>query len=138
MYRLMDSGGGCGSGDERMEDHEEESGHEDDDQDVDDINHTQIPKETVCDHSPTVKTRGAPVWKHLKRITNHDVTDREIKEDCTDHIDSSQTFQEEESRFTHDSSWKPKGNLETRVGERENAERNGPMGYVHTHESEST
>ena len=32
--------------------HEEESGHEDDDQDVDDMNHTQLPKETVIHHSP--------------------------------------------------------------------------------------
>ncbi len=41
----------------------------DDEQDVDDINHTQFPKETVFAHSPRKTRRGTPVWKHLRRIT---------------------------------------------------------------------
>ena len=65
---LMSSGGGDASGDDRVEDDEEESGHDDDDQDVDDINHTQLPKETVHTHSPTVRGRGDPVWKRLNLI----------------------------------------------------------------------
>ena len=53
MSVLMGSGGRDTSGDERVEDDEEESGYEDDDQDVDDINkHSCLRKRFTF--SPTV------------------------------------------------------------------------------------
>ena len=47
---------------------EGESGDEDDEDDVHDIDHTKLPKEEVCTHSPTSRTRKSEVWSHLKRI----------------------------------------------------------------------
>jgi hypothetical protein len=50
------------SGDEEDKDEDEELAHDDDDeQDVDEINHTHRPKETVRAHSPNRRTRGALV-----------------------------------------------------------------------------
>ena len=58
----MHSVGSGVSGDEEDKDEDEELAHDDDDeQDVDEINHTQFPKETVRDHSPRRRTRGALV-----------------------------------------------------------------------------
>jgi hypothetical protein len=57
--------------------------HDDDEQDVDDINHTQVPKETVRTHSPSKRRRGAPVGQHLKRIDKYNLPDRPINADCT-------------------------------------------------------
>ena len=71
------------SGDEEDKDEEEESVHDDDEQDVDEINHTKLPQEVVRGDSPCARVRGAPVWQHLKRLTKYNVSDREIKEDCT-------------------------------------------------------
>ena len=57
--------------------------HDDDEQDVDDINHTQLPKEELRDHSPNRRRRGVPVWQHLKHITKYNLPDRPINADCT-------------------------------------------------------
>jgi hypothetical protein len=67
---VMDSGGvrvsaslhseGSGvSGDEEDKDEDEELAHDDDEQDVDNINHTQLPREVVHTHSPSKRRRGA-------------------------------------------------------------------------------
>ena len=90
----MDSGGVCASvsmhstgsgvsGDEEDKDEDEELAHDDDEQDVDDINHTQFPKEEVLDYSPIRGSRGDPVCQHLKRIAKYNVPDRPINADCT-------------------------------------------------------
>ncbi len=43
----MDSAGSGVSGDEEEKDEDEELAHDDDEEDVDQINHTQLPKEVV-------------------------------------------------------------------------------------------
>ncbi len=65
------------SGDEEDKDEDEELAHDDDDeQDVDEMNHTRCPKETVRTHSPNRRTRGDLVCQHLKRITKYKLSDR--------------------------------------------------------------
>ncbi len=63
------------------------SGHEKDDEeddgDIDDINHTKMSKEEVCGHRPTVRGLNAPVWTHVKRIGNHDLPGRGLHTECT-------------------------------------------------------
>ena len=71
------------SGDEEDKDEEEESTHDDDEQGVDEINHTKLSQKVVRGDSPSVSVRGVPVWQHLKCLTKYNVSDREIKEDCT-------------------------------------------------------
>jgi hypothetical protein len=58
-----------------------ESGNSHDDEDMDNINHTALPKEVV--RSPTVRPQTAGIWKHVIRIVKHDVTDRTMKTECT-------------------------------------------------------
>ncbi len=50
------------SGYEEDKDEDEELEHDDDEQVVDDINHTQFPKKVVRVHSPRKRRRGGPVW----------------------------------------------------------------------------
>ena len=49
------------SGDEEDKDEEEESVHDDDEQDVDEINHTKLPQEVVRGDSPYKSTRSSCV-----------------------------------------------------------------------------
>jgi len=50
------------SGDEEDKDEDEKLAHDDDDeQDVDEVNHTHLPKEEVRAHSPSRRTRGSLV-----------------------------------------------------------------------------
>ncbi len=60
-----------------------ESGNSDDDEDIDDINHTALPKEVVRPNSPTVRPQTVDIWNHLIRIPKHDVPDRAMKTECT-------------------------------------------------------
>ena len=60
-----------------------ESGNSDDDEDMDDINHTALPKEVVRPNTPTVRPQTADIWKHVSRIAKHDVPDRAMKTECT-------------------------------------------------------
>ena len=71
------------SGDDLDKDDEEESVDGDNEQDVDEIDHTNLPQEMFRASSPTARTRGAPVWQHLKCLTKFNVSDREIKTDYT-------------------------------------------------------
>ena len=68
---------------EEESDEQEESGHSDDDEDVDDINHAAVPKEAVHPNSPTQRAQRADIWKHVRRIANHDVPDRGMNAECT-------------------------------------------------------
>jgi hypothetical protein len=74
--------GSRGSIDEEDKDESEESGHVDDEEDVDDINHDTFPKETVRAHTPSTRERRSTLWKYLSRINKHDVTEHVMKEDC--------------------------------------------------------
>ena len=49
------------SGDEEDKDEEEESTHDDDEQGVDEINHTKLTQEVVHGDSPSVRVRGVSV-----------------------------------------------------------------------------
>ena len=60
-----------------------ESGNSDDDEDMDDINHTALPKEVVRPNTPTVRPQTTDIWKHVRRIAKHDVPDRAMKTECT-------------------------------------------------------
>ena len=40
-----------------------ESGNSDDDEDMEDINHTALPKEVVRPNTPTVRPQTADIWK---------------------------------------------------------------------------
>ena len=71
------------SADEEEKGEDEELAHDDDKEDEDEINHTQLDKEVVHTPSPRRRVQKDPVWKHLKCISKHNVSDREIQEDCT-------------------------------------------------------
>jgi hypothetical protein len=87
----MHSVGSGVSGDELDKDEDEELEYDDDDeQDVDEINHTLLPKEAVRAHSPIRRTRGALVCQNLKRISKYNLSDWAITVDCT-HIWSTET-----------------------------------------------
>ena len=62
---------------------DEEAGNSDDDEDMDDINHTALPKEVVRPNTPTMRPQTADIWKHVSRIAKHDVPDRAMKTECT-------------------------------------------------------
>jgi hypothetical protein len=55
----------------------------DGDEDMDDINHTALPKEAVRPNSPTMRPQTEDIWKHVNRIAKHDVSDRAMKTECT-------------------------------------------------------
>ena len=85
MSVSMHSVGSGVSGDEEDKDEDEELAHDDDDeQDVDEINHTQLPKEVVRAHSPSRRVRGAVVWSVISM----------------EHIGRRRSFHEGESPFT--------------------------------------
>ncbi len=79
----MDSTGSAVSADEEEKDEDEELAHDDDEEDEDEINHTQLSKEMVRVPSPNRRVQNVPVWNHIQCITKYNVSDREIKEDCT-------------------------------------------------------
>ncbi len=146
------------SADEEDKDEDEELGHDDDEEDVDEMNHTQLPKE-VCRAPSPRRVQKAPVWKYLKCITKDYVLDREIQTDCT-HICVHQLSDDEggskrycnspnfsevpRARHQHGTHRKH-SNISRRsicteehlrvVGQRESTELNRPMGYICKHES---
>jgi hypothetical protein len=61
---------------EEESDEKAESGHSDDEEDVDDMNHEALPKEAVRANTPTQRAQRADIWKNVRRIANHDVPDR--------------------------------------------------------------
>jgi len=68
---------------EEENDEKSESGHIDDEEDVDDINHETLPKEAVRANTPTQRPQREDIWKHVRRIGNHDVPDRGMNAECT-------------------------------------------------------
>ncbi len=72
------SAGSDVSGDEEDKDDHAELTHDDDEQDVDDINHTQSPKEEVHVHSPIKRRRGAPVEPHMKCIDKYNLPETKV------------------------------------------------------------
>ncbi len=64
-------------------DEDAESGNSDDDEDMDDINHTALPKETARPNRPTMRPQTEDIWKHVSRIAKHDVPDRAMKTEFT-------------------------------------------------------
>ena len=60
-----------------------ESVHDDDEEDVDEINLTQVPKEVVRAHSPNIRVRGADVCQYMRRIDKYNVSARGIKPSTT-------------------------------------------------------
>ena len=62
---------------------DEEAGNSDDDEDMDDINHTALPKEVVRPNTPTMRPQTVDIWKHVSRIAKHDVPDGAMKTECT-------------------------------------------------------
>ena len=65
----MNSVGSGGSEDEEEQDEDTESAHDDDEEDVNEINHTQLPKEVEHAHSPRRRVRGGlsdNIWDSLK------------------------------------------------------------------------
>ena len=71
------------SAEEEEKDEAAESGHTDDEEDMDDINHAALPKEAVRPNTPTSRPQKADIWSHVRRIAKHDVPDRAMKIDCT-------------------------------------------------------
>jgi hypothetical protein len=69
--------------DEEEEKEDEDSGHADDEEDVDDINHVSLPKEEVRANRPTQRPQREDIWKNVRRIANHDVPDRGLNAECT-------------------------------------------------------
>ena len=67
--------------DEEEKEEDEESGHTDDEEDVDDINHSALPKETVHTNSPGKRVQRVDIWKQVRRICKHDVTNHVMMED---------------------------------------------------------
>jgi hypothetical protein len=71
------------SNDEEDKEEDEESGHHDDEEDVDDINHVVLSKDATRVNSPGRRSQREEIWKHVRRITNHDLSDHAMKTDCT-------------------------------------------------------
>ncbi len=69
--------------DEEEKEDDDEWGHADDEEDVDDINHSALPKQAVRANSPGIIAERADIWKHVRRICRHDVPDHAMKADCT-------------------------------------------------------
>ena len=81
MDALMFPGGSLTSSDQEDKDEDEESGHIDDEEDVDEINHETLPKETVRTHTPIRREHRSTLWKYLRRINKHSVPEHGMKED---------------------------------------------------------
>ena len=72
------------SGDEEVNQGEEnESWEDDDEEEVDEINHAKLPSTVIHAHSPGRRAHTSAGWTHLKRIHKHDVSGHEINADCT-------------------------------------------------------
>ncbi len=72
------------SGDEEVNRGEEnESWEDDDEEEVDEINHGKLPSTAIHTHSPGRRAHTSDVWTHLRRIHKHDVTGHEMNADCT-------------------------------------------------------
>jgi HD-GYP domain-containing protein (c-di-GMP phosphodiesterase class II) len=71
------------SEEEEDKDEDTELGNSDDEEDMDDINHAALPKETVRPNSPTMRPQTVDIWKQVRCIVKHDVSDHAMKTECT-------------------------------------------------------
>jgi hypothetical protein len=72
------------SGDEEVNRGEEnESWEDDDEEEVDEINHGKLTSVVIHTHSPGRRAHTSDVWTHLRRIHKHDVPGHEMNADCT-------------------------------------------------------
>ena len=72
------------SGDEEVSGAEEgESWEDDDEEEVDEINHAKLPSEAIRAHSPGRRAHTSGVWTYLRRIHKHDVPGHAMDEDMT-------------------------------------------------------
>jgi hypothetical protein len=72
------------SGDEEVNQAEEnESSEDDDEEEVDEINHAKLSSAVIHAHSPGRRAHTSAVWTHLRRIHKHDVPGHEMNVDCT-------------------------------------------------------
>jgi hypothetical protein len=72
------------SGDEEVNRGEEnESWEDDDEEEVDEINHGKLPSTSIHAHSPGRRTHTSAPWTHRRRIHKHDVSGHEMNTDCT-------------------------------------------------------
>jgi hypothetical protein len=73
-----------GSGDEEVNQVEENESWEDDhEEEVDEINHAKLPSAAIRAHSPGRRAHTSAEWTHLRRIHKYDVTGHEMNADCT-------------------------------------------------------
>jgi hypothetical protein len=73
-----------GTGDEEVTQVEEnESWEDDDEEEVDEINHAKLPSAAIRAHSPGRRAHTSAAWTHLRRIHKHDVPGHEMNADCT-------------------------------------------------------
>jgi len=70
-------------GEEVNQGEENESWEDDDEEEVDEINHGKLPSALFRAHSPGRRPHTSGVWTILRRIDKHDVTGHEMKEDRT-------------------------------------------------------
>ena len=62
---------------------ENESWEDDDEEEVDEINHAKLPSAVIRAHSPGRRRNTSAAWTHLRRINKHDVPGHEMNADCT-------------------------------------------------------
>jgi hypothetical protein len=68
---------------EEESDEKAESGHSDDEEDVDYMNHETLSKEAVRANTPTQRVQRVDIWRNVRNIANHDVPDRGMNAECT-------------------------------------------------------
>ena len=71
--------------DEDDKDEDEDPGHVDDDDEDDEIIHETLPKEAVHAHTPSRREHRSTLWKYLRRIDRHDLSEHGMKEHCGTH-----------------------------------------------------
>ena len=93
-----------GSGDEEVNQVEEnESWEDDDEEEVDEINHAKLPSVVIHVHSPGRRAHTSSSWTHLRRIHKYDVPGHEMNADCT-HVCVCPLADGEEGPVTRDPS----------------------------------
>ena len=71
------------AGDEGNLGEENELWEDDDEEEVDEINHAKLPREAIHAHSPARRAHTSDAWTYLRRIHKHDVPGHEMNADCT-------------------------------------------------------
>jgi len=91
------------AGDEGNLGEENELWEDDDEEEVDEINHAKLPREVIRAHSPGRRAHTSAAWTYLRRIDKHDVPGHEMHADCT-HVCVCPLSdgEEEEKRFCNE------------------------------------